>query len=125
MVVGASSLRSGLTVQERLRAAFPFLRRRLNIAILDDMFPQPLSAFRYEEFRSYLEQTVGLAIYSNGEAFPIIGERRSIAEVIAAFLELHPQNAGRIHALAPTNFPIADAYYAIFLNNIYKYVEAI
>ena len=125
MAVAANSLRSGLTVHERLLAVFPFLRHRLNIAILDDMFPQPLSAFRYEEFRSYLEQTVGLAIYSNGEAFPIVGERRSVPEVIAAFLELHPQHAGRVHALAPTNFPIADAYYTIFLNNIYKYVEAI
>jgi glycosyltransferase involved in cell wall biosynthesis len=116
---------SGLTVRERLLVVFPFLRRKLNIAVLDDMFPQVLSAFRYEEFRSYLDQTVGLEIYSDGSAFSFVGESRSVSDVIESFLRLHPQNRGRVHPLSPTNFPIADAYYAIFLNNIYKYVNAI
>jgi glycosyltransferase involved in cell wall biosynthesis len=114
-----------LTVHERLLAVVPFLRHRLDIAVLDDMFPQVISAFRYEEFRSYLDQTVGLEIYSDGSSFPVVGERRSVPEVIDAFLRLHPQSMGRVHALSPPNFPVADAYYTIFLNNIYRYVDAI
>jgi len=125
LATAAVGSQSGLTGHERLIAVFPFLRHRLNIAVLDDMFPQVLSAFRYEEFRSYLDQTVGLEIYSDGGAFSIVGESRPVSAVIESFLRLHPQNVGRVHPLSPTNFPIADAYYAIFLNNIYKFVNLI
>jgi glycosyltransferase involved in cell wall biosynthesis len=121
----AAFCQSRLTIHERLIAFFPFLRYKLKIAVLDDMFPQVLSAFRYEEFRSYLDQTVGLEIYSDGTVFPVVGDMRPVSEAIESFLQLHPQYMGRIHPLSPTNFPLADAYYAIFLNNIYKYLDAI
>jgi len=95
------------------------------IAVLDDFFPQPLSAFRFEEFCYYLDEIPTLKIYSNGASLPWVNETRSVAEIISAHTRSHPLHAGRIHPLSPENFPDADAYYAIFLYNIHVNIDQI
>lgn len=95
------------------------------IAILDDLFPYPISGFRFEEFSSYLDEMEGVSVYSNGNALPLVTEARPIEAIIAEHVAANPRHFGRIHPLRPGQFPCADAYYAIFLNNIVQYVEAI
>jgi glycosyltransferase involved in cell wall biosynthesis len=95
------------------------------IAILDDLFPYPISGFRFEEFSSYLDEMQGVSVYSNGNALPLVTEMRPLEAIIAEHVAANPRHFGRIHPLRPGQFPRADAYYAIFLNNIVQYVEAI
>ena len=103
-----------------LRRAVPF-----RIAIMDDLFPHPVSGFRLEEFCCYLDEVPGVSIYTNGGALPLVSETRPVEAIIAEHVAGHPLHGGRIHPLQPDDFPQADAYYAIFLNNIVQYVEAI
>jgi glycosyltransferase involved in cell wall biosynthesis len=100
-------------------------RRSPVIAVLDDFFPQPLSGFRFEEFRCYLDEIPTLSIYSNGASLPLVNDSRSVEEVISSHLRDHPSHAGRIHPLSSEMFPDADMYYGIFLNNIYTYIDQI
>jgi glycosyltransferase involved in cell wall biosynthesis len=107
-------------VCENLQRAAP-----VRIAILDDLFPCPVSGFRFEEFSSYLDEMQGVAVYSNGQALPLVAETRPIEALIAEHVAANPRHLGRIHPFRPGQFPIAGAYYAIFLNNIVQHVEAI
>lgn len=95
------------------------------LAILDDVFPSPLSAFRYEEFRAYLEQIPGSCIYSDGSALHLLRETRMVDALVGEYIAANPGHADSVRGLRNGLFPIADAYYAIFLNNIVKYVAEI
>jgi glycosyltransferase involved in cell wall biosynthesis len=95
------------------------------IAVLDDFFPYKLSAFRYEEFHSYLDAMPGLGVHAIWPHLQKYGERRSPAEAIAEYTREHPAHAGRVKPLVQGRFPDAAAYYMIFLSNIRVHLPAI
>lgn len=88
------------------------------IAVIDDFFPHKLSAFRYEEFHSYLEAMPGLSVHSIWPHWKRYGENRQPIEVYAEYDRENPAHAGRVKPLFDGTFPDADAYYMIFLSNI-------
>ena len=96
-----------------------------HVAVLDDFFPNPISGFRFEEFVSYLDELQGVAIYCDGAALSVGGDARPVEAVIDAHFAMHPEHIGRVHPLRPGPLPSADAYYAIFLNNISRYLDAV
>jgi hypothetical protein len=75
------------------------------IAILDDLFPYPISGFRFEEFSSYLDEMQGVSVYSNGNALPLVTEMRPLEAIIAEHVAANPRHFGRIHPLRQVNFP--------------------
>jgi glycosyltransferase involved in cell wall biosynthesis len=93
--------------------------------VLDDFFPHPISGFRFEEFSSYLEEMRGVSIHCNGGSLYAVAEKRSIEVIIAQHIAAQPRHFGRVQPLLPGPLPEADAYYAIFLHNIARYVDAI
>ena len=95
------------------------------IVVLDDLFPHPGSAFRFEEFRSYLDAMPEVRILSTGGAFPFADERRSLETVIAEHIRVFPGHAGRVSPLHVEALPRACLYYAIFLHVIYGAIDAI
>ncbi len=98
---------------------------RARIAVLDDMFPLAASAFRFEEFRTYLDAFPTLAVHSDGLALPLADETRPVVDLIAAHERRHPEHASRVLALRAAEFPRAELYYAIFLHLIHRWIEAI
>jgi glycosyltransferase involved in cell wall biosynthesis len=95
------------------------------IAILDDIFPHIGSAFRFEEFRTYLDKLPNVEIHSSGGAFSFAQETRPVEALIAAHVAEHPAHASRIHPLDPGRFPDAGLYYAVFLHIIFGCIEQI
>jgi glycosyltransferase involved in cell wall biosynthesis len=105
-------------------------RRRVvrpRIAILDDLFPHPMSGIRLEEFVAYLDDMpeVSVSAYCDGNAFHWVGGPRPVDAVIAEYVAANPRHAGRVHPLSPDQIPDADAYYAVFLQNTAQYLDAI
>jgi glycosyltransferase involved in cell wall biosynthesis len=96
--------------------------RMASIAILDDVFPWPVSGFRWEEYVVYLDKMSEVSVYSSGIRPP---GRYVIDDIIADHVARYPDHEGRIHRLRPDQFPQADAYYLLFLDNTYEYLEAI
>jgi glycosyltransferase involved in cell wall biosynthesis len=96
-----------------------------DIAVLDDLFPHPLSAFRFEEFVSYLDLLPKLRAYVDGRTLPLIGDTRSIAEVIADHVRTYPRHAGRISPLSNDDLPEGAVAYTIFADNIHFYLNQI
>ena len=97
----------------------------LQTAIIDDIFPQPLSPFRFEEFTQYLNAFVNLTVYTTGQAFGAVNETRSPSAVIDDYLLRYPQHRGRVQHLSEGEFPKANLFYVVFLNNIYAYLNPI
>jgi glycosyltransferase involved in cell wall biosynthesis len=95
------------------------LVERSRLVILDDVFPLPLSAFRYTEYTQYLQHVENSKVYSNGACLKLLGEKRQIADVIAEFDANCPHFAGRVLPYTPDmNLgQVADLVYFIFLGN--------
>lgn len=98
-----------------------------SVAILDDFFPHKLSAFRYEEFCSYLDAMPGVSVHAFWPHLERFRETRSPREFIAEHIREHPTHAGRVSPLmqGEAHFPYVDAYYTIFLSNIWLHLESI
>ncbi len=95
------------------------------LVVLDDFFPHPGSAFRFEEFRCYLDHIPNSAIYSTGGALHLADEARPVADLIASYEASHPTHAGRLFSIEASALPPATLYYAVFLHVIYGFIEAI
>ncbi len=88
------------------------------LVIFDDIFPLPLSAFRFTEFSYYLERIETLTLYSSGGCLKLLGETRSINEVIAEFESSNQALVGRVLPYPATaHLPDADLFYFVFLGN--------
>ncbi|WP_166442853.1 glycosyltransferase [Phragmitibacter flavus] len=91
------------------------------LVILDDAFPHPLSGFRFQEFHSYLEAIPGTMIHCTGEAFPTLGEQRSLEELVDLSTVTHPALRGRVQRLKEYEPLKASLAYLVFLGNIHRF----
>lgn len=99
--------------------------KRKPIVILDDLFPHPISSFRYSEFNYLLENMKDLDIYCDGSALHCVNNLGSIEDLIESHRCDFPKFAHRVKQLDPTNFPAASLYYSIFINCIKPYISLI
>lgn len=90
-----------------LRRKLSFLRKKEIVYICDDMFPSKLSAFRYEEFLTYLNSFSYVRILSKGDKLNQIGETRSMEQIMKEFYEEHPNHQNKI-TLFPFPYPAAQ-----------------
>ena len=88
------------------------------IAVLDDLFPHPGSAFRFEEFRSYLDDMAEVSVYTTGEGFAFAKDTRSVDTAIADHNRQFPHHEGRIAQFDYSSLPEADLYYSAFVGFI-------
>ena len=88
-------------------------RRNNRLIIIDDFFPCLSTAFRIAEINSILERFNAAVVYSAYQ------DRRAFSEYAACY----PQFAKRVCRFHPLRLLKGSAAYAIFLNNIFDYVE--
>ena len=96
-----------------------------DLVIFDDVFPQPLSAFRICEFTAYLRQFQDATVYSTGESFALLGETRCLTKVIAGFESLHPELRGRVYPFEARRRLKARVAYTVFVLNTVRFAEAL
>lgn len=99
--------------------------RELDLVILDDTFPHPLSAFRFEEFCSYLEAIPRSRAYSTNASFGCFNESRSLEEVIAQMVAEKPLINGRVFKYKDDRRLNAKVAYLIFLGNLHTFLRKI
>ena len=114
------------TVQKRIEITYPdyFDKEPLDIAIIDDSFPHPLSAFRMQEFTSYLKEFDNLRIYSTGESLTWLGQK-TLDELFRDFKRRFPEYAQKIQKLEPDTIINTKLFYLIFLGNTYRNIEMV
>ena len=113
-------------VQKRIAATSPekFNKEPLDIAIIDDAFPHPLSAFRLQELNSYLLEIENLKIFSTGEALPWLGGE-TLDGLFRQFKRAFPELAPRIERLLPGTVIHTKSFYFIFLGTAYRHIDLV
>ncbi len=96
-----------------------------DIIILDDVFPHPLSAFRLQEYNSYLEYFDKIKIYCNPLSFPALKEDKSIKDIIKEYEKAYPQFKGKVEKFDFRRILNGKLIYTIFLNNAFFYIDTI
>ncbi|MGD0877562.1 MAG: glycosyltransferase [Anaerolineales bacterium] len=112
--------------QKRYVAVFPeeFNKDKWDIAIIDDVFPHPLSAFRRQEFESYLKEFDKIKFYASGESIHLCGNE-SLEEVIIDFKRKFPWHSRQIEILEPNTIINAKLMYFVFLGNAYVNIDRV
>jgi glycosyltransferase involved in cell wall biosynthesis len=93
------------------------------LLILDDIFPQMLSAFRIAEYNFYLQAFRDAQVYSTATAFPLVGENRPFEEVVREYVSYFPEYRGRVHKYTSRGDYRSALIYTVFLNNAYRFVD--
>ena len=101
----------------------PAIAKKLSFVILDDIFPHPLSAFRFEEYTRYLESIPEMMVYSTAGAFGCLREKRTMEEIVAEAEERHPLLKGKVSRFDPDQPLYASLAYVVFLGNIAYFVD--
>ncbi len=96
-----------------------------DIIILDDAFPHPLSAFRLQEYNSYLENFEKIKVYCNPISFPALNEKKSLETIIKNYETKYPQFIGKVERFNSNMVLRSKGIYTIFLNNAYNYIDFI
>lgn len=90
---------------------------KVSVAIIDDIFPHPMSGFRYQEFTSILEAIPDSYVYSSGESVHFLS-RASLDELLIDYKREHPNLSNRLLRYTDNTFINADLLYCTFLGNV-------
>jgi glycosyltransferase involved in cell wall biosynthesis len=97
----------------------------IDLIVIDDAFPHPLSAFRLQEYSSYLRHFDRIKIYSTAAAFAFFNDGRSFAQVLDEYENANPNFKGKTEMYDPDRPLKARLLYMIFLGNAYVFLEKI
>jgi glycosyltransferase involved in cell wall biosynthesis len=98
---------------------------KVELIIVDTVFPHPLSPFRRQEFTSYLNYFPNSLVLSNGEHFHLLKESKSLSTIIAEFEQENPHLQNRVRATTrKIDHYDANLAYVTFLFNIDVFLTA-
>lgn len=92
-----------------------------DIVIIDDVFPNPLSGFRFQEFKSILNNFESSKIYTSGDNINELKTKDS-EQLLIEFKRKYPNLAGRVERYYFKPIFKSKIIYSIFLNNTYNKV---
>jgi glycosyltransferase involved in cell wall biosynthesis len=99
-----------------LENRWPGDKSRNRLVILDDTFPNVLSAFRVAEFNSYLERFPDVQVYSTAWQFD---------SVLEEYRRYYPQFKNSVRAYSDRRILRGKAAYIVFLHNAFRFLERI
>lgn len=91
-------------------------KKQRSVAVLDDCFPNLLTAFRVAEYNWYLDRFPQLKIYSTNPDF---------TAVHAAYAERYPQHADRVKPYEESSLDGCGFVYMNFLNNAHYFLPTL
>jgi glycosyltransferase involved in cell wall biosynthesis len=95
--------------------------RERSLIILDDFFPNRLSAFRVAEFNAYLEHWQDAVVYSTGNGY--VGAKKNFSQALDEYLQFYPQFRSRILPFSLNRHFHARLLYSVFLFNAYAFID--
>lgn len=117
-VVGAGVLSSA----RRIPSTKP---REGQLAILDDLFPHLLSAFRITEYNAYLERWPSATVHSTAQSFNLLQETRGFEEVLNEYTEHYPKLGSKVRRFDANSDLAGKLVYTLFVNNASFFLETI
>lgn len=103
-------------------------KHRWDLVIVDDVYPHPVSGFRYQEFMSYLSSFNGIKILTTGESVHCLG-KQSVGELVRDFKRKHPEYANTIEIFPSVTGSLrkyqCKLFYFVFLGNAFRHIEQV
>jgi glycosyltransferase involved in cell wall biosynthesis len=98
-------------------ARFILPKAGVDVAIFDDLFPYPLSAFRLAEYNAYLTRFSSCRAYSTGSTLPALNKNQTFKSVLDEYARNFPQFKDRASAFPGFRGVKPKIAYCIFINN--------
>ena len=94
---------------------------QVDLFIYDDIFPHPISGFRYEEFKVLLHHFESSRIFSEPLSYPLVNSDSSMHKThVIEFKAKYPELKNKL-VVKKTGVNIyTKLFYCVFLNNIYS-----
>lgn len=96
-----------------------------SLVIVDDIFPNLVSAFRIAEYNYYLEQFPEAQVRSAAALIPFTANWRRFRRWIKEYQRQYPGFRGRVTLLHDFGKIRCRLIYLIFINNAYRFIEQI
>jgi glycosyltransferase involved in cell wall biosynthesis len=101
----------------RKLAQFILPKDRMDVAVFDDLFPHPLSAFRLAEYNAYLARFSSCRVFSTGSTLPAISKNQTFREVLDEYAGNFPQFKDRVSVFPGFQKVKPQIAYCMFINN--------
>lgn len=97
---------------------------KVDLLIYDDIFPHPISGFRYEEFKVLLRHFESARIFAEPLSYPLVNSDFSMHKThVIEFKAKYPELENKL-VVKNTDVNInTKLFYCVFLNNIYDNLE--
>ncbi|RSK48393.1 glycosyltransferase family 4 protein [Hymenobacter rigui] len=121
-------VKSLLFKQKNFWQHFPsnyIFKRKHSLVILDDIYPLPLSAFRFVEFNYYLSAYPTAAVYTTGSSFQYLKVFDTVDNVLANHVKGYPEHSVRVFEFSEYRKINADLIYLTFLHNTHHFLPTI
>jgi glycosyltransferase involved in cell wall biosynthesis len=114
------------TVQNKIDQNLKYLgiKTQTDITIIDDIFPHPLSAFRFQEFLSYLKAFENIEIFCSGISYRVLGND-SLDQKIIDFKKEYPLYAKKVKKYFSNSIINSRLIYTVFLGNTFVNIDRI
>ena len=91
---------------------------QLDLIIVDDVFPHPLSGFRYQEYSSYLREIPRSCVFATGHSLSVLG-RETYPELALLYKRHFPQFGSQLRPLHSFKHTSCKLLYGLFLGNAF------
>jgi len=93
-----------------------------DLVIIDDVFPHPVSGFRYQEFLSYFKHFNSIKVLTTGSSVHVLGNK-TVHELVIDFKRNFPQIGGNLEVFSSFDNINCKLFYFVFLQNADSVVE--
>jgi glycosyltransferase involved in cell wall biosynthesis len=94
-----------------------FPKTEMDLAVFDDLFPHPQSAFRLAEYNAYLDRFPNSRVYSTGGALHLINKRETFRSVLDEYAGNFPRFQDRVAPFPGIRGVKPKIAYCLFINN--------
>jgi glycosyltransferase involved in cell wall biosynthesis len=89
----------------------------MDLAIFDDIFPHPQSAFRLAEHNAYLTRYSDCRVYSTGTSLPAISKDETFKQVLCEYAKKFPEFKSKVSVFPGWRGAKPKVAYCLFINN--------
>lgn len=107
-----------------LERLFYIFQSKQDLVIIDDAFPNLLTAFRIHEFNYYLENIKRIRVYCTCSSFKWLNDYRSFQTVKKEYANLYPKYISKIRNYHYFSFKSKLVYF-VFLSNTYNHLKKV
>ncbi len=100
--------------------------KKYDLVIFDDIFPNPISGFRYAEFDAYLKYFESSKIITSSGSYKVLNQTDGqFYEDVYSYRRANPNTSAKLNILRRFNNINGNLFYCVFYNNIIGKIDTL